>query len=346
MFLCTFLLPLTRAITTENCKTIQCGTGITSDYCIEVLGDTVSVYGCKAGYMCDYSILGKVGAWQNVSCTQSYNLVNKCGVLYEEKQLTGMPCCENSDCYSNNCDSNACNGYNEGEECENSEECGSDLWCNKKKCSQVKNVNGECSEEEQCEAGTTCSNDKCVKMFSLEIGSKATSAKACMSNFIHDDVCENIEIYSGSRKLEKPYICTMGDSCTYKLAHSGDVYITNKCVCSGVNETTGYCGEFAKYTSDANVMWSETQYSKSKCAGNLAHSINPQVLYACESIGYTQFMKLTRYYGQIAYFNVFTSEVLKFCGMELQIFDPSYEFKPAVSGSWWVSLGIILALWI
>ncbi|OMJ70285.1 hypothetical protein SteCoe_31771 [Stentor coeruleus] len=346
MFLCTFLLPLIRAITTDNCKTIECGTSITSDNCIEVIEDTVSVYGCKAGYICDYSILGEVSAWQNVSCTQSYNLLNKCGVLYEEKQLTGMSCCENTDCYSNDCISNTCNGYKEGEQCDNSEQCDTDLWCNKNKCSNVKHLNEDCTIEVQCEAGSTCSSGKCVKMFSLSIGSKATNAKACISNFIANDICENIEVYSGSRKLESPYACIIGDDCTYKLSHSEDVYMTSKCVCSGFNATSGYCGEYAKYLSDVNIMWSEVQYLTSKCSGNLAHSVDPQVLYSCESISYSQFMKLVRFYGQLAYFSVFNSDVLKYCGMELQIFDPSYEFKVTVAGSWFMSFGAVLALWI
>ncbi|OMJ67650.1 hypothetical protein SteCoe_35127 [Stentor coeruleus] len=346
MNLFTFLLHLISAITTDNCKTIQCGPGITSDNCIEVIDDTVSVYGCKAGYICDYSILGDVGPWQNISCTQSYNFVNKCGNIYENKQLTGMPCCKDSDCYSNKCNSNACKGYNVNEECDISEQCDLDLWCNKKKCTSVKDTNLDCSIEEQCKAGTTCSNGKCIKMFSLDIGSKATSAKACMSNFIANDICENIEIYSGSRKLEKPYICSIDDDCVYKLSYSGDVYMTNKCVCSGVNKTIGYCGEYAKYLPDVNDMWSEMQYTNSNCAGSMAHSIDQQVLYSCGSISYSLFMKFTRYYGQLAYFNIFNSEALKYCGMELQIFDPSYEFALEISGSWLIGLGSVLGLWI
>jgi hypothetical protein len=336
-----FLIPLTYSITTSDCESVACGTGITSGDCISVSGSTVTVYGCKAGYYCDYSVLGEVGAWQNVSCKYLFNSVNKCSNLQSDL-TTGYVCCKDSECAQEKCSSNVCVGKSSGNSCSKSNQCAKGLYCDNKICKSLKKIGDKCDEDDECAIGAACSLEKCVKMFSLDPGQDADNGKVCTSNFADNGVCQNIEIYQNNKKLEYPYECNIGSDCIYKLSESESIYKTKPCVCGGSNSTTGFCSEFVRYTKDVNIMLSEMQYSDSKCSGSEAHTLNHHILYMCGSISFDMYYKYSRFMGQLLYHSLFNDESLKGCSMSLGIFDPYYEFSPKKDFSQYLKLSFLV----
>lgn len=335
-----FLIPLTSSITTSDCESVVCGTGITSGDCVIVSDSTVTVYGCKAGYYCDYSTLGEVGAWQNASCKYLYNRINQCSNLQSDL-ATGYACCKDSECAQEKCTNNVCVGKSSGSSCSESNQCTKGHYCDDKKCKALTNIGDKCSSDDECAIGAVCSLKKCVKMFSKDPGEEADNNKVCTSNFAYDGLCQNIEIYQASKKLEYPYECEIGSNCIYKLSESESTYKTELCVCGGSNKTTGYCSEFVKYTKDVNVMLSEMQFIDSVCSGSEAHTLNHHILYMCGSISYDIYYKYSRFMGQLLYHSLFSDESLHYCSMSLGIYDPYYEFSPKTDFSQFMSLGFL-----
>lgn len=334
-----FFLPLTFSISTSDCENIVCGAGVTTDECVSVEGSTVTLYGCKAGYYCDYSMLGEVGAWQNVSCKYLYNRINQCSTI-KSNLPTGYVCCKDSECAQEKCSNNVCVGKSEGSSCSKSSQCKAGDYCDST-CKSLKKVGDECSYDDQCAIGSVCNIKKCTKMFSLQPGDSADNDKACVSNFAHNSLCQNIEIYQNSKKLEYPYECNIGSSCIYKLTESESTYETGDCVCGGSSKSTGYCSEYARYTKDANNMLSEMQYSLSSCSGDDAHSTEAHILYMCGSISYDLYYKYSRYMGQLLYHSLFSDESIKYCSMSLGIFDQYYEFSPQVTFGKFISMNFL-----
>ena len=334
-----YLLTSTSAITTSECIDITCGTGITSEECVLVTDSKIEVRGCKAGYYCDYSVLGEVGEWKNATCKYLYSRINTCA--YPQTELkAGFYCCKDSECKSGSCTSNRCKGESNGAKCQTSSECGKDLYCkDSSKCEPVKDLNEKCTEDNECKAGTVCNKNECTKMLSLNPGDKADNPKACISNFAYQGICDNIEVYKGGKKLEEPYECDIGEECTYKLTEGEGIYTTGKCVCGGNSSDTGYCSEYIRYRVDANQMYDEMKYSKSECSGSNAHSLDPDILYMCDSIDFYTYLKYHKYMGQLLYHSLFSDKSLDHCSMAAGLYDPYYSFKVKES----FSLGLCLA---
>ena len=334
-----YLLTSTAAITTSECIEVTCGSGITADECVLVTDSKVEVRGCKAGYYCDYSVLGEVGEWKNATCKYLYSRVNTCS--YPQSGLkAGFYCCKDNECDSGSCSSNRCKGKSNGAECKTSSDCGKDLYCaDSEKCKAVKGLNEECSTDNECTAGSVCNKAECTKMLSLNPGEKADNSKACVSNFAYEGICDNIEVYKDDKRLESPYNCIIDEDCVYKLTEGKGNYKTGKCVCGGNSSDTGYCSEFVRYRVDANQMLDEMKYSSSECSGASAHSLDADILYMCDSIDFSTYLKYHKFMGQLLYHSLFSDDSLNHCSMAAGLYDPYYEFKVKES----FSLGLYLA---
>lgn len=325
-----FFLSCASALSDSSCLDIQCGSGITASTCIETSNSSISVYSCKNGFACDYSQLRFGVNWTDMQCTEVGSAVIPCSFSVSN-QPTGLVCCEDSDCKSGTCTSNVCQGLSSGSSCSSSDQCVSGYYCLKSLCEKLKTLDSTCTTDDECSIGSACNTDKCTALFSVENGKKASNRKLCKSNFSNNQVCDYIEVYVGSTKLSYPYQCQIGNTCTYKYATSGDIFVKNSCLCGGNSTNIGYCGEYAEYTKDAMQMNVEISYTTSKCSGDLAHTVNVEDLYLCGSIAYDLYYKYVRYFGQLRYLNIFRSGVLEKCGMALELFDSNYEFAAAIN---------------
>jgi hypothetical protein len=332
----------------DNCSIeVSCGASITTDNCIQVIGSQVSVYGCKAGYECDYSSLSNLTCYmQNVTCAAVVNYINPCGSDLVNASA-GMPCCNNADCASGSCSSgNNCQGVSNLNGCQITANCNAGLYCSKGTCTYLKSVGSACSSDDECSIGSGCNNNQCAYIFSLNNKQPASDPKFCKSNFVHNGECDTIEIYLNGKdtQLSYPYRCSTGSTCYYRLNSTGDVYNTSACSLNPSGSGIGYCSLYSNYTDAVFAINSELQYSGSSCSGAPSHTTNINDLFTCGSVSYYASYKYLRYFGQLQFPNLYDSGVLNNCSMSIGLFDPNYIFSPTMSSSTRVILYSLLLI--
>ena len=337
-------LSLVSGLSSSDCPVIACGPGITSDTCISVEGTSVTLTACKAGYLCDYTSFLSHSNLTNTSCTYVGNPLVPCTGTYSN-QATGLACCQNTDCASQNCPNYICVGTSAGTACATTASCNAGLYCNEGICTALHKVGDSCKIDDECAIGTGCNVNICVGIFSLAKGSATSKAMFCQSNFMFNGLCDTVSVKVNNVAIPSPFQCTIGGpNCVYLATSSSKQISSLPCLCGGNSTSIGYCGGYLEYTDTMAQMNTELVYSTSTCSGNLAHSVKATDLYNCNSIGYEVYYKYMRYYGQLAYNPLYQSGVVNYCSMSLTLFDANYVFTPQVGGISMISVGSLLAV--
>lgn len=336
---CLSLAGLAIAMDYENCVALECGSGTTDSNCVSVGTDKVVVTPCSSGKYCPDTtqLANPVTSWYDVSCltTPTVNTDGEgtdfCSSGFTfTNQAAGDFCCNASDCYSNSCSSNACGPVASGETCTDNDQCDVNYYCSSGKCTEALADGSACNEDTDCRSGSGCNNAKCTKLLSLEAGVAAEDAKYCKSGATNDNICTEVEVYVNGTKLESPFECNIGDTCTFKLTHGGSNDLTRKCSCPGIaDSTTGYC-ELYDYlyhvSGGIDQVTSEADFSAGTCYGQSPHNLGDlSTLVSCGVISedYREFyQKIMEQYDHWA---LYKSGVIDSCATELQLFDPNYS---------------------
>ena len=195
----------------------------------------IDVKSCSSGKFCP----ALVDPAKNTTC--------KDRVTLPRTLLDGQSCKLNTDCASNLCNSNKCDGLAESAPCENHNQCKVGYFCGKnnetaiaKNCLKQKVMGEKCSSEYDCLNGFGCFKENCTSYFSLKNGEKGVG-----DNFI---LCESGKIMKGTcvtTKLNDASDECKGNQthCNYNVTGLGDnVVIENTiCQCSRAFQDKNFC---------------------------------------------------------------------------------------------------------
>ena len=304
--------------------------------------NTLSDLSCN--YFESYSL--PESSWTDINCSLVTIGSQDCNTV--STQLTGDPCCDNDNCYSGDCLNGLCAGLLVDDTCTVSEQCDPYSYCLNGACTRSKNGGENCSEDNECRPGYGCNFNLCVQIFTLSIGSPSQYAKFCQSNFIVDQVCDilTLQIEGSPYILYNPYLCLVGQSCSYTLSN-GTLYDTTNCTCAGYpNLPEGFCGDHLVYvTGVMDVVYPQLTYSTSFCAGVKAHTDDPEVLYKCSSISLARYNYYFNIYNQAMYWNLYITGSLDVCADSYGLWDPFYSYRNfQFAGVLIYTLGIMLVV--
>ena len=169
---------------------------------------------CPLGHYCTY---------------MNENKINLCQSLYI-RSLPGDQCTLNSDCATDSCVNNICQGKKEGEDCDSNFKCSIGLACINQQCTVQKKENEDCSSDEDCENSFGCSRfGKCVPYISLHVGDYSEKSLLC-------ETLENDELgYCAESSLKQDSQICLDDQnfCDYEINDGHDVYTESReCECS------------------------------------------------------------------------------------------------------------------
>lgn len=318
-----YLLSIAFGLDTESCKTIECSS--VSSYCMYITTDIISVDPCTSSQNCPglENILSTSSAYKDIKCTASSATEVTCGNNWDSgNNPAGWTCCSDNDCISRTCFNSTCTGKSLGELCETSEECETNTYCNGK-CAELLADGDHCNLDNECPAGSGCNTNICTKLFSLALGETVSNKKFCQSNFMYTGKCNSLEIRKNKTTegvISPPYECTIGTICYYYLIYNNVLYSQSSCFCSGVPGTSGYC-LMIDGVSGADLT-SRISYNSSSCSGFLAHTTDPDYLYACGSISQFDQLFYTDVSNQRKFWPLFQSGVLLACAESLELFNP------------------------
>ena len=208
------------------------------------------------------------------------------------KRYPGEECNFNSDCLLENstCNNGRCTGSGMDENCTNTSECLSGLYCNKdiNKCKKQK-VEGEtCSEGWDCMNYLGCFKGRCIKFGTLKKGIKITQNLApfpgddkrnylCYTgeldesgSFCVDNDYDDHWLKHSIKEIDKKgYIkCEYGEKCVY---NNGKNKFEKNCECGYNNMGQGYCPLPSSRNLDA---WKERIKFIGNSANNECHSLS------------------------------------------------------------------------
>ncbi|CAG9330776.1 unnamed protein product [Blepharisma stoltei] len=132
------VLSIAFSLEWQRCKTVYCGVKNSTDRCVSVSVQrkSVEINVCAAGYECASlsQFSNTTGNWANVRCnrallgnsseTHTPNLT-----IPNNSVPTGQRCENDTQCISNNCSQNICQGLSQGANCSVDDECEPDFFC-------------------------------------------------------------------------------------------------------------------------------------------------------------------------------------------------------------------------
>ncbi|OMJ72205.1 hypothetical protein SteCoe_29411 [Stentor coeruleus] len=319
------------------CFELTCDFGLNSSYCM--LSDSMVYVStcqfddgvtqtCPLGniqyYLNEFYKSGTLECKNSTSSTSS--------TVYSN-QKTGYPCNSDKDCKNNKCVDNRCEGRGYKQSCTEDADCQPDMYCktdySSKYCITSLKAGDYCDFDNECASGLGCGRGICKKLMSLEVGEKTDLDIFCKSQIKNENgYCDAIEIYSNNVLLQSPYACTIGDICIYQFANTNNSYKSLVCECDGTSSSTGYCGTYVNFTQEytsalANVL----NYDTSLCSGDDASSVDPDILYLCQSISLSQYYYYTNWTATAKYWSLFSSHIIDDCASELGIFTPGWNWN-------------------
>lgn len=323
--------------TVQACYELTCDFGLDSDYCL--LSDTyVYVSTCNFDNGVDKKCplediqlyLDETHKSGTLKCNETSS--SSSSDVYSN-QKTGYPCNENADCKNNKCVDNRCEGKGYKQSCETDTDCQPDMYCKSdydgNYCITSLKIGDYCDFDNECASGLGCGRGVCKKLLSLDVGELTDQENFCKSRIKNENnLCDAIEIYSNGVKLQSPYPCEIGKTCEYKFANSKDEYDSLPCECDGISDKTGYCGVYVKFTQEyTSALASILNYDTSICSGDDASSVDPDVLYLCQSISLSQYYFYTNWTATAKYWSLFSSHVIDDCASGLGIFTPGWDWN-------------------
>ena len=164
--------------------------------------------------------------------------INFCRSL-DIRSLPGDQCTSHSDCVTDLCDNNICQGKKEGDDCDTNFQCSIGFACINQRCTVQKKENEDCSSDEDCENSFGCSRfGKCVAYFSLHVGDYSEKSLLC-------ETMENDELgYCAESSLKQDSQICLDDQnfCDYEKNNGHDVYTMNReCECSRGHTDKKFC---------------------------------------------------------------------------------------------------------
>lgn len=341
------IIGFTFGLDSEFCTQISCVSRTSiSPNCMEVGKTSVSVASCSSTQYCAgiSNILSTSAGYETLKCKDLSSTSSTCKEFWGSgKSPAGWYCCENSNCASNNCTENICEGKFKGEDCELTEECQSEYYCDTT-CSDLLSDGSECDSDEACKVGSGCNKGVCTGLFSLNIGKPADGAKFCMSYFVNNGVCDALSVglsETNNTLLTPVFKCDIGERCYYYSKYTEEILNTEKCLCAGISGSDkGYC----PYVEGmGNIDWTTRfKYTTSKCSGSIVHSFNPEYLLACNSISKYNYYLYTNISAQRKFWNLYQGGAIDSCVSDFGLFDAKNYFEEYSNYIYLSSLIILL----
>jgi len=165
-----------------------------------------------------------------------------------------------------------------------------------------------------------------------------------MSNHINSSLkCDSNSVYISGVKLESPFACTIGSTCTYKGDISGATTDAQNCQCAGDGTTNGYCPPSGAMTGLHDVVFPKVQYRSSDCAGDVVHSPDMESLNYCNSVS----DDAAEYVGKMNQiwfsWSLYQSGAIDDCAEDVGAFDASYDID-SYDGAEILAVSALIAL--
>lgn len=251
-----------------------------------------------------------------------------CLAIPDISMFTGQFCCNDSNCISGTCTFNTCEWTNQS--CVADEECLPNYYCNlyTKVCTKALGRGEICGYDNQCQIGDGCNFQRCTQLFSFCISDKVESPKFCDSKVMINGKCDALQVKVANRALSFPYKCRIGEVCEYSYIYNGTIIDTKPCLCDGVHEDIGYCGEHIEMMLEVAIpLYKRMKYTASACSGNFSHTDDIRTLYDCGSIT----DNLLSYYEntllQARNWVLYQSGAIDTCAADLNLFNPAFTLK-------------------
>ena len=215
----------------EYCQKIQCYPDLDSNTCIKIDSSITLLKPCPSSLMCDNS---------NEDPIDDKTCEDKSKIIIPFKKLPSLPCNDSSECISNICMNNQCQGIKDGDSCHFSYECYYGKTCRKEgkiyKCLDPVKEGEKCEIDTDCEINCGCKNGKCTKYFSLNNWEKTDGKdfgqdlNLCKSGYANElGFCMNISLKNDVTE------CSPDSYCQYEYKDENNeiqnIIIHQNCLC-------------------------------------------------------------------------------------------------------------------
>ena len=222
-----------KILADDYCQKIQCYSDLTPGTCIKAEPKISLFNPCPDSKFCNVSSLDPM---MDSTCIDQKN-------NFDFKKLPSLPCKENSECISNKCSSNVCQGVSDNQKCTAPSDCNYGKTCRKDsndnniyKCLDPLKKDEKCEIDTDCEIGYGCSKGICTEYFSLENWEKTggrdygNDLNFCKSGYVNEiGVCMNI--YLKNEVTE----CSDNSPCEYEYKDENNeqksIIIHQNCLC-------------------------------------------------------------------------------------------------------------------
>ncbi|CAG9327674.1 unnamed protein product [Blepharisma stoltei] len=309
-----------------TCIGLQCGAGTWKQCMLNNSQTTLTLSPCLGNYTCTNAAAllasSTTTSFPNITCEST--AIDNCGrgTWTPDLNPTGWSCCENSDCISGSCINNTCQGLTSGQECEYHGQCQPWYYCSGY-CTLVSaEIGSNCDTDYECPPGCGCNLKKCTGLLSLDDGEKSENMKFCKSMLVQDGICDNIVIYSEAEQyLDYPFQCNMGSNCMYLYRMTKKFAYSKSCNCGGDRgNSTGFCWFDTPGVSSIDISQALV-FNDTKCSGDPAHSIDPDILFACTSITGDNYNFYYHILHQRNYWPLYKSGFIDSCALKFGLFD-------------------------
>ena len=237
----------------QQCQKVKCDEIIEENVCILPKNDTSIFQLCPKEKIC------QIISEEPIDKTYCEN------IKLIQKKYPGLQCNNNTECFSNKCINNICEGIKEGNKCNLTSDCEYGNVCRKenndsnyKICTNPIKENdkeNKCYDDSECDLDYGCLNNKCIKYFSLNEGesigiSLSPELSLCQSGFSDENgVCKTLTLQN---ELEE-----CNDICEYIDTNGNIIKKKDNCLC-GYNELgKKYCllgSGNSNYTKYINLL--------------------------------------------------------------------------------------------
>lgn len=235
-FLLIFSFLIIRFITfvsSRYCKKINCLDSVAgiNDICYSentINNSTNITYNiCPDGYICKVNSFSKQGL-----CTKDS----------WSKGLPGVSCSQNSECISNICKFNECEGNKQNEKCTDHIYCNVGLSCQNSVCKLQLGLGELCRSEFDCINSLSCINNVCKTYNSLDNGQITENENNCKSGILSKSKCDSFALLNTQCDYKS-------DICTYQ-SKTDKIEFKEECECIDNNLQNGY---YCKNYVETNV---------------------------------------------------------------------------------------------
>ena len=167
-------------------------------------------------------------------------ICNKNEKEYDKLSYPGGKCEKDSDCLSDICTNNICEGKKSGEDCIDNSECYFGLSCLNNFCKVPKPKFTECSNTDECKYPLKCFKGKCIELFSIDNGIEVDEENAflCKSGRVYLGKCNSLK--NNNLNCESDNKCfysnnngetfEINDLCNCEFSFGNDLNIGKKCL--------------------------------------------------------------------------------------------------------------------